>query len=505
MFVLIHSSNQDYPMAEDAIKRVAKNLISLVSVRAFDVVYTFLVMAILARYFGPRLYGDYAFVMALVFIYLPIINFGVTPIMVRELSVHPDRRDEIFGAGLSFRLLLALVAILGTVVVLPLTSLSSRLAVALVICLVSELCLLGVRMCAEIFITYERMELETYLTLTNRILALIFLLAISHYDLGFLAVFIAFAALNSLALATALFIVRGNFLKPHLVWRGHLMWFWIKEALPLAISFGILETFLRIDILVLRVFRDPSEIAYFDVAYKVIYRIVMVASVLAIVLSPAMARLAHNEMERFRGLVEQGLKMLLILAIPITLMAHLLGPLLMVPCFGAKFKPAELAIATLSWCLFFSFFEPFLTGILISIKKAWLVPVTNGSILGVNLVLDLLLIPSYGYLGACYANVGAYFLWFILSLIISSYVLGGLSLRRVISRVLPVGLAVAVTLLAWHYLNPWLSREGHWPFLNTTVEVGAALLIYGTLLYLFKAMSWHEVMALRESLGKPHD
>jgi O-antigen/teichoic acid export membrane protein len=491
-------------MAEDAIKRVGKNLVSLLSVRIFDVLYTFLVMAILARYFGPRLYGDYAFIMALVFIYLPIINFGVTPLMVRELSVHPDQRDEIFGAGLTFRLLLASVAILGTAVILSLTSLSSRLAVALVICLLSELCLLGVGICAEVFITFERMELETYLKLTNRVLALILLLAISYFDLGFLAVFIAFATLNGLAMIVALLIVRAKFLRPRLVWRGHLLWGWLKKALPLAISFAFLESFLRVDILILRVFRDPAEIAYFDVAYKIIYRILLVASVLAIVLSPAMFRLGQSETDRFRGLVELSLKILLIVVIPITLVAHLMGPHLMVPCFGAKFRPAELAMATLSWCLFFAFFEPFLTGVLISIKKTWLVPLTNGVILGVNLLLDVLLIPAYGYLGACYANIGAYALWFIISLIVSYYVMGGFSLKRVASRVLPVGLAVGAAILAWHYLNPWLGGEGHSPLLVAAAEATAALILYGILLYACKAITWQEVSDLRETLGKPH-
>ncbi|MFZ5447744.1 MAG: oligosaccharide flippase family protein [Thermodesulfobacteriota bacterium] len=491
-------------MAEDAIKRVAKNLVSLLSVRVFDVLYTFLVMAILARYFGPRLYGDYAFVVALVFIYLPIINFGITPIMVRELSVHPDRRDEIFGAGLAFRLLLAAVAVVGTAVVLPLVSLSHRLGVALVICLVSELCLLGVRTCAEIFITFEKMELETYLTMTNRVLALILLLAIAYFDLGFLAVFIAFAAINGVALLVALLIVKAQFLTPRLVWDGHLLWFWVKEALPLAISFIFLESFLRVDIILLRVFRNPVEIAYFDVAYKIIYRILLVASVLAIVLSPALFRLGQREAERFRSLVEQGLKILLILVIPITMVAHLLGPHLMVPCFGSKFQPSELAMAILSWCLLFAFFEPFLTGVLIGIKKAWIVPFTNGSILVVNLLLDVVLIPSYGYLGACYANIGAYGLWFILSLIVSHRVMGGFSLTRVGSRVLPVGLAVAVPLLAWHHLNPW-SNPGAWsPLLITITEVAVALIFYGALLWVFKAITWQEIVALRETLGKPH-
>lgn len=490
-------------MAEDAIKRVGKNIVSLLSVRVFDVLYAFLVMAILARYFGPRLYGDYAFIMALVFIYLPFINFGITPLMVRELSVHPDQRDEIFGAGLTFRLLLASVAILGTAVVLSMTSLSSRLAVALVICLVSELCLLGVGIFGEVFITFERMEFETYIRLTNRVLALILMLAISHFDLGFLAVFIAFATLNGLAMTVALLMVRAKFLRPRLVWRGHLLWFWLKEALPIAISFAFLESFLRVDILILRVFRDPAEIAYFDVAYKIIYRIVMVASVLAIVLSPAMFRLGQSETDRFRGLVELSLKILLILVIPITLVAHLMGPHLMVPFFGAKFRPAELAMATLSWCLFFAFFEPFLTGVLISIKRTWLVPLTNGVILGVNLLLDLLLIPPYGYLGACYANVGAYALWFIISLVVAYYVIGGFSLTRVGGRVLPIGLAVAASVLAWHYLNPWLGSGARSPLLATAAESVVALTLYGVLLYAFKAITWQEIVALREVLGKP--
>jgi O-antigen/teichoic acid export membrane protein len=491
-------------MTEDAFKRTSKNFISLLSVRVFDVIYMFLVMAILARYFEPSLYGDYAFVTALVFIFLPFINFGVTPIMVRELSIHPDRRDEIFGAGLTFRLLLALVTIFSMAVLLPLTSLSSQLAKALLICLISEISLVGVRMCAEIFTTFERMELETYLGLCNRILSLILLVGISHFDLGFLAVFIVFAALNSLTLTAALLLVRGKFLKPRLVWRSDLFWFWIKEALPLAISFGLLETFLRIDILILRAFRDPIEIAYFDIAYKIIYRIVLVASVMAIVLSPAMARLAHNEMDRFRGLVEQGLKILLIIAIPVTLIAHLLGPFLIVPFFGNQFRPAELAIATLSWCLFFSFFEPFLSGILISIKKAWLVPLTNGFILGFNLLLDLLLIPSYGYLGACYANIGAYFLWFILSLVVSYRVLGGFSLARVSNRILPLGLATAAGLLAWCYLFSSTDGGALSHFLFTATKVMAALIIYGFLLYFSKAITWQELVSLRESLGKPH-
>jgi O-antigen/teichoic acid export membrane protein len=489
-------------MAKDSIKGVAKNIVALMSVRVFDVLCTFLVMAILARYFGPSLYGDYAYIVAVVFIYLPFVNFGLPSIMVRELSINPDRREEIFGVGLTFRGILVLAAVLGTVAVLPFISLDRQLAVALVVCLLSELCLLGVRICAEVFYTFEKMELETYLSMINRVTGVILLLGVVHFNLGFLAVFFTFAAVNIIAFCAALCIVNARFLKPRLVWRSDLLWGLFKKALPLAISFAFLEGFLRVDILILRIYRDPSEIAHFDIAYKIISRIPLVASVLATVLSPAMARLAKNRKERFRGLVEQALKLLLIVVIPITLGAHILGPRLMVPFFGEQYRPSELAIATLSWCLFFSFFEPFLTAALVSMNKAWVVPITNGIILAVNLLLDLLLIPTHGYLGACYANIVAYGLWFVISLVVFYRVSGGFSPARVAGKVLPVGLFMAALFLGWHYLNPWFA-QGFSSFLAACAETAVALLFYGALLCIVKAVTVSEIGALRESLGKP--
>jgi peptidoglycan biosynthesis protein MviN/MurJ (putative lipid II flippase) len=122
----------------------------------------------------------------------------------------------------------------------------------------------------------------------------------------------------------------------------------------------------------------------------------------------------------------------------------------------------------------------------------------------VNLLLDLILIPSYGYLGACYANIGAYALWFFLSLFVSYRVLGGFSLARVSTRVLPVGLAVSACLLAWHYLNPWADGRLGSPILLTSLEVTAAFILYGVLLYAFKAITLQDIISLREFLGKPH-
>jgi len=482
-------------LTESPIKRLFKNLFSLLSVRGFDYIYTFLVMIILTRYFGPELYGDYAFVVSLVFIYIPLINFGIHPLMVRELATKIGAGDDIFGAGLTFRLILAALAIAGTIAILPFLSLPRELAVGLVICLAGEICLLGVRICAEVFTAYEEMHFENYLGMTNRTVSLVLLLLIRYLDLGFLAVLASVAIINAVALVVGLVIVRQRFLRPRLVWRGELLWFWLKEAFPMAISFMTFESFLRVDVLVLRAFRDPAEIAYFDVAYKIIYRLIGIFSIVAIVLSPVMARMAEADMGRLRSLAEQCLKYLFILAIPLTAAVHILGPQLIVPLFGVKYKPGELSMSILSLCLFFAFFEPFLTGIMISIKKLWVVPITNGLALGTNLLLDLILIPRYGFVGACYANIGAYAFLFVLSLALSHHYLGGFSIYRVTGRVLPMGLGVVAVILLYHSAALKISIP---PFLLASLVVMAMLTLYAVLLYLARVFNKEEFASFKE-------
>jgi O-antigen/teichoic acid export membrane protein len=484
-------------MTENPIKRLFKNLFSLLSVRSFDYAYTFLVMIILARYFGLQLYGDYIFVVSLVFIYLPFINFGIHPLMVRELAVLKKEGADLFGAGLTLRLILATLALAGTAAILPFLSMSRQLALALIICLTGEICLLGVRICAEVFTALERMHFENYLGVANRGVCLILLLLIRYLDLGFLAVFAALATVNLITLAAGLIIVRRNFLRVHLVWRRQLLWFWLKEAFPIALSFMTMESFLRVDVLMLRVFRDPAEIAFFDVSYKIIYRLISILSTVAIVLSPVMARLAETDMNRLKSLLEQCLKYLFILAIPLTAAAHILGPQLIVPLFGANFKPAELSMSILSLCLFFAFLEPFLVATLISIKKTWVVPISNGIALGINLLLDLLLIPPYGFLGACYANIGAYAFMFVLSLILSHYYLGGFSLRRVTEGVLPIGLGVVALSLLYHSVALKINFPS---FFLAFLVVLALLAVYVMLIFLTKVLNWEEFASFKEAI-----
>lgn len=477
--------------------RLAKNFAAMLLVRGGDMIYAFLSMAILARYFGPSLYGDYVFIISFVFIFNPIINFGMPPIMVRELAVKKASGSEYFGSGLAFRLIMAALALAIILAVFPLLALNRVQQLALLIFIVSEFSWLAFGIFGEVFIAFERMEIGTYLFAVNRGLSLSLLLAISYFDFGFLAVFIAFGIINVLSLIVTIVIVRDNFLRPQLVWRTELLRFWLKAAWAMAISSVIMQCFLRVDVYILRIFRDPAEIAYFEAPYKIIAHTYFISAAIAIAFSPAFARMAQVNIAHFRPILEQCLKILLIIVLPLTAGAVILGPHLIVPLLGPKFFPAEAAMALLSWCILLAFFEPLLSAVLISIKRTGVVLVIHVLALGVDVLLDLYLVPRYGYLGACYANIAAYGTIFVISFIMTYYFVGGFSLVQITGRVAPLGLLLAAGLYGYSYLAAWQVMS---PKLFITVGIFLALVLYPLLLVLSRAITRQDLALLKESM-----
>ncbi len=481
--------------------QLVKNFFAMLLTRGGDIIYTFLSLAILARYFGPSLYGNYIFIVSFIYIFIPLINFGIHPVMVRELAVNPETGSEYFGSGLAFRLMLAALALLIIVICLPNLGLNRVQQLALLICFASELGLLLVRIFSEIFIAFERMVIQTYLYTIDRALTLILLLGISHFDLGFLSVFLAMAILALATLLASIIIVRNYFLRPNLVWRADLFRFWFRNAWALAISGAIMEYFIRVDIYILRIFRDPAEIAYFEAPYKIIAKINLFAAAIGIALAPALARLAQDSLSQFRPILEKILKILLVIVIPLSVAAIFLGPHLMVPLLGKQFAPAGASMALLSWCVFFASFEPVLTGTLVSIKKVWAVLVINVLALAVDLVLDLFLVPGYGYLGACYSNICAYGVLFLSSLLFTYYFIGGFSLGQIVGRVIPSALLLGVAL----YLSNFLSSWNPLPALAfKTMAFCLSLMLYTALLFWSRAITGDDLALLKQAIGKPH-
>ncbi len=474
---------------------VIKNFVACLLVRGLDSIYALVCAAILGRYLGASLYGSYAFIVSFVLALMPLVTFGIHPLMVRELAVRKASGRNHFGAALALRLVFATVVSVITLVSLPYMNLGGTHQLALSIYLFSELSLVFFRILCEVFVAFERVEIETYLISANRLLSLTSLSVICYYDLGFIAIFWTYACFNTLLLVFGFFIMRRNFFHPELSWEPDLLKFWVKEGWTMAIALSIMEYFLRIDIFVLQMFRSPEEIAYFEAPYKIIAKMYLISGAVTVAFSPRLARLAQNDFQRFKLVVEQGLKALLAVVIPLSFLSITVGPQAIVLLMGPSFAPAGGAMEILSLCLFFTFFEPFLSGTLILLKRSRAVLLTNLSALGINLVLDLLWVPKDGYIGACYANVFAAIALFCIGLSMLYHYTGGISPVRIAGRIAPGFAAVVVCIFLSEYIKAWNAVPPLWGAILGGM-LGVA--VYTGLMVLGKVFTRNDMELLRE-------
>jgi O-antigen/teichoic acid export membrane protein len=92
--------------------RVVKNTFVLLAGQAALIVSSAITTLLLARGLGPDQFGEYNAVIAFVGLFLPIANFGLDIILVRELSQNPRKAGRILGAGILLRLATSVIAIL---------------------------------------------------------------------------------------------------------------------------------------------------------------------------------------------------------------------------------------------------------------------------------------------------------------------------------------------------------------------------------------------------------
>lgn len=175
---------------------------------------------------------------------------------------------------------------------------------------------------------------------------------------------------------------------------------YVKETLPVGAILLIQGVSLRIDIVLLAAFRSSEEVGYFTGPYRMVDAVAMLSIVLVTALFPVMARQAGKD-EQINRTVRKAIKLLLAVAIPISLGLIVLASSVLRLFLGSDFSPAAPVLQLLAIVIAPIFVNHLLAFAFISVNRQADYAVISGIALVINIVLDLILIPLIGYWGAC--------------------------------------------------------------------------------------------------------
>lgn len=365
----------------------------------------------LARYLGPDRYGALSYALSFASLFTIFAPLGLDDIIVRDAVRFPGRRGELLGSAALLRLLAAGLSIAAAVCCAWLLRAGDLLNLALVAIIAGAA--LGQAPGVIEFWFHSRLQARRVIlakggAFAAGVAARIALIVGGAALVAFAWVTLAEALLAAFGLVVAYRLAgerRGE-------WRVSLAA--IKELLrdgwPLMMASALITGSLRIDQVMLGELAGPGEVGIYAVAVRLAEVWFFIPTALYWSIFPGIvAARGEGEAAFYRKL--QGYYRLVALCsysiiVPVTLLAKWLVPLL----FGPAYAGGGAILAVMIWSNLFIGLEMARGSFLNAMNWTRLYLVTAGLGCLANIVLNWLLIPRYGGMGAALATVVSY--WF---------------------------------------------------------------------------------------------
>lgn len=179
----------------------------------------------------------------------------------------------------------------------------------------------------------------------------------------------------------------------------------IKNAAPLGISALMIQIYHSADIVFLGFTNPGIELGYYSGAYRIINVLSIVPGIWYLIYLPELAKISKNHFSSKH--TKEYIVIMIMSGILITAGCCIFSKELITFLLGQKYLPATNVFHILLVNTFFIFVNVSLAQLLIAWNrhKEYLLVVSSGAI--VNIAANILLIPSYGIIGAAIATVCA--------------------------------------------------------------------------------------------------
>ncbi|HUH15944.1 MAG TPA: oligosaccharide flippase family protein [Gaiellaceae bacterium] len=381
--------------------RVAWNTSVQAGARFAAVALGLLTTVVLTRHLGVQAYGDYVTITIYVGLFAVLLDWGTATILVRELAARREAAHDLVAKALALRALLSVgVAVVAASLLPLLYGGVERVRLGVLVALPFLLFNAVGTTVAAYFQSELKMGRVAAGELTGQAVGTGVIVALVLLDRSFYEIVAAFALAGAANAAVVVSLAYGRVpLRPTVdlaAWRRLFV-----TALPLGIALLLNAVYFRLDALLLSVLRDSHEVGIYGVAYRFLEVTVPFSHFLVLALFPLLAAAAHDgAWDALRRGTQRGFDVLVVVAVPIVLGTIAVAPELVPLLVGRDFEESVLPVRIVIVGAGLLFLTWLLVYLLVAIGRQQAVLWLNAGVLAFNVVLNLLLIPRYGYVAA---------------------------------------------------------------------------------------------------------
>ena len=470
--------------AEASGRRIAGAGAVQIIFRAAGILVSGVTVVVLARSLGTDEYGAWTAALAFTGLFAFTTDLGLVNVAIQRMADDPDHEDEWLGALVALRGIAAIVAVGLCLLALPI--LSDTAEVRSVAAILAATILLAVPAgLLAVFQARLRGGLQMALLTAQGVtwLGVVAVLAaegsdVTTFALGLVAVSALFAAIQVLTVRR---YARVSLRAGRRRWRPL-----FAVSAPMAIGGLLVAGYYRIDAIFVLNIAGAAEAGVYGVAYRLLDTVHFLPAAVMIAVLPAISAIRDTDPARVRRLVDAATRYIAVIGLGAFAGALALAEPFIATFFGDDFRRSADVLPILMLA-FVCISQGYIAG--------WLVPVLGlqwfyagcaAGGLALNVALNLVLVPSYGALGAAWATLSTELVVNALTL---TAVFRSLEFVPRISPLLRVASAAAVLGLS--------ARAGAEISLAGGVVAGA--LVYPAALFAFRALERDDLRVFKRS------
>lgn len=486
-----HDPAQDAPVATTAGlgSQALRNTILVLAAKVVARLIALVTVLATLNWLGAPRYGTFTTLVNYTAIVSVVLDLGFNVLYVREGARDRAEIQRYLRNVMSVRLLMAVVSFVILAAALSIARLGDLLAPAFALMvLTSYATLLRNTLYAVQRLGYEAIAvvLESAVLLAIVVIGIETHQGVTYFVWAYAAQYAFSCTYFVVVLAVKRIAVIGWRFEPRLM----RSWFW--QGLPFALTFVLTILYFKIDQPLVYALRPHEEAGWYGAAYKPFEALLFIPMTLLSVAFPVLSVYHRERPQEQLDAVSRFYKALLLIGWPMTVGIFLLaGPLTRL-LFSASFANSEPALRILALALVIGFVNNAFIGALSASDRQSSFTWAAGWSLVANVGLNLVLIPTYGYLGASWATVATEIVLFTAAWTLTARYIGRVQVLKLSWRTVLAGLVMGVVVF------PLRDLGGVAIVIPVVVGVG----VYAVAVLLLRAISADEIRFARRALAQ---
>ena len=394
-------SDQVAGAAAELGSRAVSNALFILGARVVSRLISLVVVVVMANALGDSNYGRYTTLIAYLALVSVVADLGFNPLYTREAARNRKELGDYLGTLLVLKLALGVAASVILAIALVFGAGLSSLIVPGAALLIATA---FANLLRNTFYAVGRAEFDAVAIIAEISIqgGLIFYGARNNAGVDFYVW--AYVASFVFTIVYSLVVIRVFRLgQVRLGFDVNLVRRWFPLALPFAFTFFLTNLYFRADVPILQHYRSFAEVGWYTFAYKPFEALQFIPLAIQVVVYPLLGVYFIADVSRLKLAYARFFKVLLLLGWPLTV-----GTFVLVHPIGRLFRlftQSEASLRILAIAIVFLFVNSAFYAMLNATNRQHMNAWATGLAAGINIVLNLIFIPFYGYLASSATTV----------------------------------------------------------------------------------------------------